>query len=93
VGQFPEYTILKLLSIVILTIVIPNRYIGEESASAPKQQIPRAIPPLFGMTISAMIQMAHHLPLRMFDSFSDSGVECLKMPVFAHGEKLPCPSL
>jgi hypothetical protein len=39
-----------------LAIVIPNRFIGEESAFAPEQQIPRAIRPRFGMTIPAMIQ-------------------------------------
>jgi hypothetical protein len=48
VGQFRET--------LLLTILIPNRFIGEESASAPNQQKPGAIRPRFGMTISAMIQ-------------------------------------
>ena len=41
----------------LLTIVIPNRFIGEESSFAPKQQIPRAIRPRFGMTIPATISI------------------------------------
>jgi len=39
-----------------LTIVIPNRFIVEESAFAPRQQIPRSIRPPFGRTIPALIQ-------------------------------------
>jgi hypothetical protein len=34
-----------------LTTVIPSRFIGEESVSGGKQQIPRAILPRFGMKI------------------------------------------
>jgi hypothetical protein len=39
-----------------MTIVIPNRFIGEESAFAPGKQTLRAIRPRVGMTIPAMIQ-------------------------------------